>query len=344
MKLLGVVLCYNDADILRDVIGHLVANGHDIIAWDHGSTDGTAQVLDDFSDAIVERRLIPRTFDFYEMYPAMSRHLMQDYVRQYDWISWPDDDEILEGPHRNRSYGDYLAEMADSPYDWIQFLNFNFWVTEEDDLDVLSPNQRIHRYAVFPNCAPRIRSWRAGVTNVREFNHNPLPGNRSPSVFRLRHYPARTYAQLYRRIFIDRANMQRGAQNFHYNGLLANLAMTTIPASALLLDDGQADLSDEPVFDWLSLYSGAAQSEYANRPLVAGGESVARASGRASDGEPASLEDLAVEVARLVMDNDVARATEFYLQHRVRFDGDPMIGQFDEAMRALRADRDSAEQ
>jgi hypothetical protein len=43
--LLGVLLCYNDADILKDVMEHLWANKHDVIVWDHGSDDDTPKIL-----------------------------------------------------------------------------------------------------------------------------------------------------------------------------------------------------------------------------------------------------------------------------------------------------------
>ena len=42
-KLLGVLLCYNDADILEDAILHLLEHNHDLVVWDHGSDDGTAE-------------------------------------------------------------------------------------------------------------------------------------------------------------------------------------------------------------------------------------------------------------------------------------------------------------
>src|SRR5271170_3372293 len=102
-KALGVLLCYNDADILPDAIESLLNNNHELLVWDHGSDDGTAGVLDRYASHIVGREFIPREFDFYEMYERMSKHLRKNYRRRYDWISWPDQDEILEGPARDKS-------------------------------------------------------------------------------------------------------------------------------------------------------------------------------------------------------------------------------------------------
>ena len=171
------------------------------------------------------------------------------------WVSWPDQDEILEGPRRDRSYEDYVREVLDSPYDWVRFRNFNFWVTTEDDPAIVSPTERIRHYSLMSSCAPRIRAWRASVTNIRQFNHNPLPGMQFPELFNLRHYSARTYEQLDRRVFVDRAGLRRGNQNWHYDGLREHLAATRIPASRLLRDDGVQDLVATEVFDWQSIYA-----------------------------------------------------------------------------------------
>ena len=37
-KALGVLLCYNDADILPDTIESLLANNHDLLVWDPAPT------------------------------------------------------------------------------------------------------------------------------------------------------------------------------------------------------------------------------------------------------------------------------------------------------------------
>jgi hypothetical protein len=253
-RMLGVLLCYNDADILPDVIEHLLTNNHAIIAWDHGSDDGTAAVLDRYQSQLLERQLIPRSFDFYKLYQAMSAHLIKNYIRDYEWISWPDQDEILEGPDRTKSYYSWVLEVLDSKHTYVQFNNFNYWFTTEDDPAIESPAKRIHRYAVFPDCAPRIRAWKAKVTNTREFNHNSLKGSLYPQRFNLRHYPMRTAAQMERRIQKDRANLQRDGINYHYNNMKSNASRLFIPHESLLLDDGKSELQHTPVFNWRSIY------------------------------------------------------------------------------------------
>jgi Glycosyl transferase family 2 len=253
-RLLGVLLCYNDGDILAEAIEYLRSQNHELVVWDHGSTDETPDVLARYGTELLEHRTIPRTFDFYELYPAMSRHLLEQYVPRFDWISWPDQDEFLEGPSRSRPYADWLIEACESTWDWIQFNNFNFWFTDADDPAEARATERIRHYALFPDCAPRIRSWRASATNIREFNHNAPMGVASPVRFNLRHYPMRSAAQAQRRLEQDRAGIARGGHNFHYDQMMQDHQLLQIAPSQLLLDDGVRELDASLVFNWRKIY------------------------------------------------------------------------------------------
>ncbi len=256
-RCLGVLLCYNDGDLLEESIAYLLEQSHHVIAWDHGSTDDTPAVLERFRSELREIRRVPREFDFYELYPAMSRHLIENYVGEYDWISWPDQDEFLEGPARDRSYHEYLAEADEAGIDWIEFRNFNFWFTDEDDPEIRETTRRVRHYSLWPDCPPRVRAWRARLTNIREFNHNPLEGTPSPRLFNLRHYPMRSAEQMRTRVLRDRAGLRRGNLNFHYENMGGRLESLQISASALHVDDGVSELDPEPVFDWRRIYGWA---------------------------------------------------------------------------------------
>ncbi len=253
MRLLGVLLCYNDGDLVEDAVRYLREQGHELVVWDHGSTDETPGVLDRLKGELVELRTVPRSVDFYTLYPQMSAHLLAEYVRHYDWISWPDQDEFLEGPDRARPYRDWLEEAGASPYDWIQFNNYNFWWTAADDPAVTRAVERVRHYSLFGDCGPRIRSWRATATNIREFNHNPPLGERYPRLFNLRHYPMRSEAQMPRRLGHDRAGLRRGGSNFHYDNMSSWPERLQISPGQLHLDNG-GELDPSPIFDWRWIY------------------------------------------------------------------------------------------
>ena len=253
-KMLGVLLCYNDSDMLPDAIESLLENNHNLVVWDHGSTDETAEVLDKYEKHFVERTFLPREFDFYKLYPTMSQHLMEHYTSQYDWISWPDQDEILEGPDRSKSYTQFVQQVLDDGYSHVRFDMFNYWFTELDDESIESPTERMRHYSSFPEFPALIRAWRADVTNERKFNHNSVEGLIYPDRFRLKHYPMRSYDKAIQRIIFNRSGLQKGRQNFHYNELSKKLGSLQIEPKNLHFDDGVNNHHTSITCDFAKLY------------------------------------------------------------------------------------------
>lgn len=254
MKLLGVLLCYNDGDLLSDSIQHLLDAGHDLIVWNHGSDDETASVIESFSGSLLESKFVPRDFDFYQLYPEMSRNIINNYSGLYDWVTWPDQDEFVEGSTRAKSYRDSLQEVFESSANWIRFNNYNYWFTKSDDVEESSAPARVRHYSLFPDCAPRIRCWRASATNIREFNHNPPEGDQWPVFFNLRHYPARSREHMLARVQKDRAGLLRGGQNYHYENMREWIGKFDIQPDNLHFDDGVSELNPEPIFNWRTIY------------------------------------------------------------------------------------------
>ncbi len=254
MRCLGILLCYNDGDLLTESIRYLRSQEHDVVLWDHGSTDNTPSVVADMRSELLEATSLPRSFDFYQLYPAMSKHLLDNFVDHYDWISWPDQDEFLEGPSRARPYCDCVHEVYQSGADWIEFKNFNYWFTRADDPTIQSTTNRVRHYSLFRDCPPRIRAWRATATNMRVFNHNPPLGKCWPIPFNLRHYPMRSRAQASMRVERDRAGLRRGQANFHYENMARWKERLEIPPDKLHWDDGQTDLNADCIFDWRTIY------------------------------------------------------------------------------------------
>jgi hypothetical protein len=253
-RLLAVLLCYNDGDLVEDSVRYLLEQGHHLVIWDHGSTDETGEVLDRLAGELLELRTVPRSVDFYQLYQMMSAHLLEAYVPHYDWVSWPDQDEFLEGPDRSRPYQDWVEEVLGSRYDWVQFNNFNFWWTVADDTGTERAVERVRHYSLFADCAPRVRAWRASATNIREFNHNPPLGERYPQLFNLRHYPMRSEAQMLRRLEVDRAGLRRGGSNYHYDNMSSWRERLVIPPEKLHFDDGKSELDASAIFDWRAIY------------------------------------------------------------------------------------------
>ena len=49
--------------------------------------------------------------------------------------------------------------------------------------------------------------------------------------------------------------------NFHYENMAGRLESLRIPADALHYDDGVAELDQEPVFDWRTIYGRLAKAD-----------------------------------------------------------------------------------
>ncbi len=248
-RCLGICLFYNDDDIVEDAITHLLENNHEVVVWDHGSNDRTAEMIGKFAPYIRERHFLPRSFDFNKIFEHVSRHVIDNYASEYDWISFPESDEFLEGPDRKKSYYAHVCDVVESPFDWVQFNNIVFWFTDEDRPEELSPRKRIRHYSIWKDCQPRVYAWRASHMNIRVFNTNAIPGAKYPINFNTCHYQVRSEAHMLKRIQ-SRVGLSRGLANFHFDYMARNVRSQYIKASDLNRDDGIHELSLEQTFDW----------------------------------------------------------------------------------------------
>ncbi len=251
-RFLGVLLCYNDADVLAPVIEHLVTNRHDLVVWNHGSEDETHEVcLDYLGRGIIDYQVVDRDeVPFEQIYGVCSDYVVSTYGDRYDWLSWPDQDEILEGPDLARPYHEQVGELLAAGHDWIEFDNFVFWYTDRDDPSVDDPVDRIRHYNLYESASPRIRAWRMACTNARRLgNSNPPDGRKAPVNWPLRHYPMRSHEQAVRRASHDRnqPGFQKGDKNWHYERFRDDESTLRVPAERLHQFDGTAL---DPTITW----------------------------------------------------------------------------------------------
>ena len=242
-RFLGVLLCYNDDDILAPVIEHLVANRHDLVVWNHGSEDDTHDICMSYvGRGIVDYQVLDRDeVPFKGLYTRAGEYVQQTYGDAYDWVSWPDQDEILEGPDLARPYHEQVTEFLAAGHDWIEFENFVFWFTAADDESIADPVERIRHYSLYRSASPRIRAWRMSAMNERAMgNANPPAGRKSPVNWPLRHYPMRSMAQAQKRAGHDRnqPGFQRGDKNWHYQRFREEEESLRVPPESLHEFDG----------------------------------------------------------------------------------------------------------
>ena len=196
---------------------------------------------------------MPREFDFYELYQAMSRHLIESYATEYDWISWPDQDEFLEGPGRDRSYYDYLREAEESDIDWIEFQTS----TSGGPTRTTSPSRRRRGACAATRCAPTVRLASAPGAPGHEhpaLQSQPARGDPFAQLFNLRHYPMRSVDADAGPRAARPSGLRRGDMNFHYENMRAPPRVAADPCVGPYYDDGVSELESEPIFDWSTIY------------------------------------------------------------------------------------------
>lgn len=242
-RFLAVLLCYNDDDMLAPVLEHLVRNRHDVVVWNHGSEDATERIARaHVGRGVIEYQLLDREkVPFKELYGTCAAYLWQTYAGRYDWLSWPDQDELLHGPDLARPYHEQVAELMEAGFDWIEFDNFVFWFTDRDDPAVDDPVERVRHYCLSNPASRRLRAWRFACTNERRLgNSNPPEGRKAPDAWPLRHYPMRSRAQAERRVRHDRnrPGFQFGDKNWHYQRFREDLESLLVPADRLHVFDG----------------------------------------------------------------------------------------------------------
>ena len=94
-------------------------------------------------------------------------------------------------------------------------------------------------YSLFSNCASRIRALKTSVTNIKFFNHNPLDGEKHHTNFKLKHYPFCNKDHIYKRIYNDRANLERDSCNYRYNTTKNNLnSIFFVERAMFYIDNG----------------------------------------------------------------------------------------------------------
>jgi hypothetical protein len=64
----------------------------------------------------------------------------------------------------------------------------------------------------------------------------------------------RSEEQMRRRLYKDRANLQKGGSNYHYNNMAFYPEKLLIGPEKLHYDDGISELKPDPVFNWRDIY------------------------------------------------------------------------------------------
>jgi hypothetical protein len=237
---------------------HWKMNKHDIVIFDHCSTDSTRNLIELHRQDCVGIHYVPSSVPFANngIFEHVSKILISDYSKKYDWITFIESDEFYEGPDRTKNYYEHLLDVHQSNYDYIHFDSYNFACTKADDPLINNFRERL-RYYAYKFDYLRVYAWRAHLTNIRRFNANPpAGGHRYPVPFKSCHYEIRSLDQIIKKL-ADRAKSIKGNKGHNHTKEMLKIPPTQlldlIDYKQLHYDDGKKELILATGYDWRGL-------------------------------------------------------------------------------------------
>ena len=212
---MALIAAFNEADIIGQVIRHLIDQGVRVYLLDHASTDGTVAEAQPY----LGRGLV-RIERFTEREPGGNGRVSwtsilrrkEALARELDasWFIHHDADEFRESPWAHLSLRDAIGFVDRLGYNAIDFELFNFWPTH-DGFTGREDVRDTFRYYTPPAACDRlqIKAWKnvtGPVDLAASGGHEAIfPGRRVfPIRFLLRHYPIRSQSHGTRKVLYER--------------------------------------------------------------------------------------------------------------------------------------------
>ena len=208
----ALMAVYNEADVVREAVTKLIAQGVDVHLIDNASTDGTAERVAD----LVGRGVVDiETARFYENgrevydWTALLK-MKEERARKlgYDWYLHVDADEIRHAPWPGVSLAEGLARVDAEGFSLVNFKLYNFRLTEqtvigedfESSMTLYSGTERFNQR--------QVKAWKAhpqADLAALGGHHVRFPGARVyPVRFIHKHYPVRSLEHGRRKILAER--------------------------------------------------------------------------------------------------------------------------------------------
>lgn len=198
-----MVQVFDEGDIIKDVIDHLLSQGVSLVVLDNGSTDGTFSICEKFLGKGVLRLEKVDTTSFQV---ENNLRILYDLalMEKPDWVIKNDADEFLETGVKDQKLVDTIKEAEKKGYNLIQFDRYDFFMTDNDpDEDSVQKRLRYYSY-----CGDFVyRAWKVfpGIRIGSAAGHYPIFPEHAryqiyPTKLVLRHYPFRTKQQTLKKI------------------------------------------------------------------------------------------------------------------------------------------------
>lgn len=201
IKILAIVPCFNEVDIISHTIDNLIAQNIDVHVLDNWSTDGTWELLQKYTNITTER--FPDVgSDEYNWSAILERMDVIGYSSSYDWIMHVDADEHIVSPANNISLKDFISIADTNGFEIIDLTHLAFRPVEEN----ANQFSAYWQFSDFPADANIHRAWKNKRSKIGLAAHGGhiLRGKKFPLNLILKHYPLRSAEQARKKIFRDR--------------------------------------------------------------------------------------------------------------------------------------------
>lgn len=198
MKLYGIWVAQNEADIIGETLNHIRKMGvyEKIFFYDLGSTDNTLEIAKDYTDILHEPQRLNEHYSGWLRVDLMRRN--ESYLKPGDWLAIIDSDELY---HENPLDLIELAEKEEALGIEGEFIQFQFTDVDQEHLsdeDVSkSINERLLYYLI--NWSEK-RFYKYLPGKGADGHIIDLNGKLCSKRLPIRHYPYRSPKQIQNKI------------------------------------------------------------------------------------------------------------------------------------------------
>lgn len=235
---------FNDEDIIREVIEHLIKQGLDLVIFDDGSKDKTFQICKEFSNenSVFAYQQKPISWDM----KLVSRILYDLAIsKSPDWVVRTSSDEFLETGISDLFLKNGIDEADKQGYNLIQFNRFDFFMTSKDDLNANSIKKKIRFYSYQGDNIYRAWKFVPGIS-VDGTDHYPIfpeymKYKISPKKFVLRHYPYQSITQARKKLTDRKEKITESGWGVHKQYERTSSSFQAIKADYKILSEYKED-------------------------------------------------------------------------------------------------------
>jgi len=201
MKVIGMLLVYNDEDIISEIIESLLAQGLELVVLDNGSSDETFKICQKYLGKGILQLKQFKTPTFIGQHDLLHRMLYHMALTEKpDWLLRSDSDEFFESCIPNLNLKEAIVKVNSEGYNLIQLARFDFFMTDDDNESSKSIKEKMPYYSCHGDYL--YRAWKSvpGISMGYAGGHYPifpegLEYKIYPKKFVMRHYKFRSKEQ-----------------------------------------------------------------------------------------------------------------------------------------------------